>query len=102
MIDRFDASPFPTKFAAQIRNFDSEGCAMCFIMMPANCWPGVSWTGPSQRDESLFCCRLVDKKNLRRYDNCLSYTLVASKKALLGAELDREVMTATASSLKRL
>eukprot|EP00208_Stichococcus_sp_RCC1054_P007010 CAMPEP_0206135702 /NCGR_PEP_ID=MMETSP1473-20131121/976_1 /ASSEMBLY_ACC=CAM_ASM_001109 /TAXON_ID=1461547 /ORGANISM="Stichococcus sp, Strain RCC1054" /LENGTH=462 /DNA_ID=CAMNT_0053527743 /DNA_START=191 /DNA_END=1579 /DNA_ORIENTATION=+ len=58
MIDRFDASAFPTKFAAQIRNFDSEG--------------------------------LVDKKNLRRYDNCLSYTLVASKKALANAQLDRE------------
>eukprot|EP00850_Spirogloea_muscicola_P014591 SM000106S13939 [mRNA] locus=s106:66971:70028:- [translate_table: standard] len=25
LIDRFDASKFPTKFAAQIRNFDSEG-----------------------------------------------------------------------------
>ena len=35
--------------------------------------------------------RLVDKKNVRRYDNCLSYTLVASKKALLNAKLDREV-----------
>ena len=27
LIDRFDASEFPTKFAAQIRNFSSEGCA---------------------------------------------------------------------------
>lgn len=26
-IDRFDASEFPTNFAAQIRNFDNEGCA---------------------------------------------------------------------------
>ena len=25
LIDRFDASEFPTKFAAQIRNFDIEG-----------------------------------------------------------------------------
>jgi 3-oxoacyl-[acyl-carrier-protein] synthase II len=58
LIDRFDASGFPTKFAAQIRNFDSEG--------------------------------LVDKKNLRRYDNCLSYTLVSSKKALKEAGLDKE------------
>lgn len=24
-IDRFDASEFPTNFAAQIRNFDNEG-----------------------------------------------------------------------------
>jgi 3-oxoacyl-[acyl-carrier-protein] synthase II len=24
-IDRFDATEFPTKFAAQIRNFDNEG-----------------------------------------------------------------------------
>lgn len=58
LIDRFDASGFPTKFAAQIRNFDSEG--------------------------------LVDKKNLRRYDNCLSYSIVASKKALMSAQLERE------------
>ena len=27
MIDRFDASEFPTKFAAQIRNFSADGCA---------------------------------------------------------------------------
>jgi hypothetical protein len=27
LIDRFDASEFPTKFAAQIRNFSAEGCA---------------------------------------------------------------------------
>jgi len=26
MIDRFDASEFPTKFAAQIRNFSADGC----------------------------------------------------------------------------
>ena len=26
LIDRFDASEFPTKFAGQIRNFDIEGC----------------------------------------------------------------------------
>lgn len=27
LIDRFDASEFPTKFAAQIKNFSSDGCA---------------------------------------------------------------------------
>jgi 3-oxoacyl-[acyl-carrier-protein] synthase II len=25
LIDRFDASDFPTRFAAQIKNFDDEG-----------------------------------------------------------------------------
>lgn len=35
--------------------------------------------------------RLVDKKNMRRYDDCLSYTLVSSKKALKQAGLDKEV-----------
>jgi 3-oxoacyl-[acyl-carrier-protein] synthase II len=25
LIDRFDASEFPTKFGAQIKNFDDEG-----------------------------------------------------------------------------
>jgi 3-oxoacyl-[acyl-carrier-protein] synthase II len=38
--------------------------------------------------------RLVDKKNLRRYDDCLSYTLVSSKKALKQAGLDKEVGSA--------
>lgn len=52
-IDRFDASEFPTNFAAQIRNFDNEG--------------------------------LIDKKNARRYDDCLSYAIVSSKKALVDA-----------------
>ncbi len=47
-ISRFDASDFPTKFAAQIKHFDVGD--------------------------------LVDKKNARRYDDCLSYTMVASKK----------------------
>ena len=47
-ISRFDASDFPTKFAAQIKDFDVGD--------------------------------LVDKKNARRYDDCLSYTMVASKK----------------------
>lgn len=36
-------------------------------------------------------CRLIDKKNLRRYDDCLSYTMVSSKKALKQAGLDKEV-----------
>jgi 3-oxoacyl-[acyl-carrier-protein] synthase II len=57
-IDRFDASEFPTNFAAQIRNFDNEG--------------------------------LIDKKNARRYDDCLSYTLVAAKKAMRQAGIEKE------------
>jgi hypothetical protein len=32
---------------------------------------------------------LVDKKNARRYDDCLSYTMVASKKALQQAGLEK-------------
>lgn len=56
-ISRFDASDFPTKFAAQIKGFDVGD--------------------------------LVDKKNARRYDDCLSYTMVASKKALQAAGLEK-------------
>lgn len=49
MIDRFDASAFPTKFAAQIRKFDSEGCALCFTMMPLNSQNGTEgFLGPSR------------------------------------------------------
>lgn len=33
---------------------------------------------------------LIDKKNARRYDDCLSYTMVASKKALRAAGLEKE------------
>ena len=58
LIDRFDASEFPTRFAAQIKNFDDEG--------------------------------LIDKKNARRYDDCLKYTMVAGKKALIQAGLSKE------------
>lgn len=56
-ISRFDATAFPTKFAAQIKKFDVED--------------------------------LVDKKNARRYDDCLSYAMVASKKALQAAGLEK-------------
>ncbi|KAG2427592.1 hypothetical protein HXX76_012246 [Chlamydomonas incerta] len=58
LIDRFDASEFPTRFAAQIRNFDDEN--------------------------------LIDKKNARRYDDCLKYTMVSGKKALIMAGLEKE------------
>lgn len=57
-ISRFDASEYPTTFAAQIKNFDIEG--------------------------------LVDKKNARRYDDCLSYCMVATKKALRAAGIEKE------------
>lgn len=36
-------------------------------------------------------CRLVDKKNARRYDDCLKYSMVGSKKALKDAGLDPQV-----------
>ncbi|GAB4813590.1 hypothetical protein N2152v2_000636 [Parachlorella kessleri] len=57
-IDRFDATEFPTNFAAQIRGFTNED--------------------------------LIDKKNARRYDDCLSYAMVASKKALRMAGLEKQ------------
>ncbi|GFH08411.1 3-oxoacyl-[acyl-carrier-protein] synthase, partial [Haematococcus lacustris] len=57
-IDRFDAKDFPTRFGAQIRNFDDE--------------------------------KLIDAKNSRRYDDCLKYTVVSSKKALRMAGLEKE------------
>lgn len=28
----------------------------------------------------MQCCRLVDKKNARRYDDCISYSMVSAKK----------------------
>lgn len=55
-ITRFDASGFPTTFAAQIEGFDTEG--------------------------------LIDTKNLRRYDDCIKYGLVAGKKALKSSGLE--------------
>lgn len=33
---------------------------------------------------------LIDKKNSRRYDDCLKYTIVSSKKALIQAGLEKE------------
>ena len=36
-------------------------------------------------------CRLIDRKNERRYDDCLKYTMVGSKKALKAAGLDPQV-----------
>ncbi|KAL3140752.1 3-oxoacyl-[acyl-carrier-protein] synthase I, chloroplastic [Trebouxia sp. C0010 RCD-2024] len=57
-ITRFDASEFPTRFAAQIENFQIDG--------------------------------MVDRKNARRYDDCLTYSVVASKKALKQAGLDKQ------------
>ncbi|KAI8469757.1 MAG: thiolase-like protein [Monoraphidium minutum] len=57
LIDRFDASDFPTRFGGQIKNFDDEG--------------------------------MIDKKNARRYDDCLKYTMVSGKKALKMAGLEK-------------
>ena len=36
-----------------------------------------------------LCCSLVDKKNARRYDDALTYSLVSAKKALQQAGLDK-------------
>ena len=33
---------------------------------------------------------LIDAKNARRYDDCLKYTVVSGRKALIQAGLDRE------------
>ncbi len=33
---------------------------------------------------------MIDKKNARRYDDCLKYTMVAGKKALVMAGLEKE------------
>ena len=35
----------------------------------------------------MNCCRLIDRKSERRYDDCIKYTMVASKKALADAGL---------------
>jgi len=67
LIDRFDAKEFPTRFAAQIKNFSDEG--------------------------------LIDKKNARRYDDCLKYTMVSGKKALAQAGLDKEANASAFSQL---
>lgn len=37
-----------------------------------------------------FYLSLIDKKNARRYDDSISYTMVASKKALRQAGLEKE------------
>lgn len=34
-------------------------------------------------------CSLVDRKNARRYDDCLTYSVVSAKKALKQAGLDK-------------
>jgi 3-oxoacyl-[acyl-carrier-protein] synthase II len=85
-IDRFDASAFPTKFAAQIKNFSSDGCdspVLCAVTRFVWCehlWP------------CQHCClrRLIDRKNERRYDDCIKYTIVASKKALIDGGLSKD------------
>ena len=43
-----------------------------------------------RQEEEVTCpsaCRLIDKKNARRYDDCISYSLVSAKKALKAAGL---------------
>ncbi len=41
------------------------------------------WTQPGL----VRAPRLIDKKNARRYDDCISYSLVSAKKALKAAGL---------------
>jgi 3-oxoacyl-[acyl-carrier-protein] synthase II len=43
--------------------------------------------------------RLIDKKSARRYDDCLKYTMVAGKKALAQAGLDKDANAAAFSGL---
>lgn len=43
---------------------------------------------PAHTHTSHHPCSLVDKKNARRYDDCLTYSLVSSKKALAMAGLE--------------
>lgn len=43
--------------------------------------------------------RLIDKKNARRYDDCLKYTMVSGKKALAQAGLDKEANASAFSQL---
>ena len=111
-ISRFDATQFPTTFAAQIEDFDIEGCVYdAPIVSP----PGLACvrdasvsSGRTEQEMDLHehivmqhslvttsmviglavdshpCCmharRLVDKKNARRYDDCLLYSMVSAKK----------------------
>ncbi len=42
---------------------------------------------------------LIDKKNARRYDDCLKYTMVSGKKALAQAGLDKEANASAFSQL---
>lgn len=44
---------------------------------------------------------LIDKKNARRYDDCLKYTMVAGKKALRQAGLEKEANSAAYSKLDK-
>jgi 3-oxoacyl-[acyl-carrier-protein] synthase II len=44
-------------------------------------------------------CSLIDKKNARRYDDCLKYTMVSGKKALAMAGLDKEANASAFSQL---
>lgn len=121
-ITRFDASEFPTTFAAQIKDFDNEGCAAhpaCLAgaavrrrcaaaagllrsalmvtactslalraIRPANCPPWRQrFSTAGEQVHGCFAPRLIDKKNARRYDDCISYSLVSAKKALKSAGL---------------
>jgi 3-oxoacyl-(acyl-carrier-protein) synthase len=42
---------------------------------------------------------LIDKKSARRYDDCLKYTMVAGKKALAQAGLDKDKNASAFSQL---
>lgn len=101
-ISRFDASEFPTKFAAQVREcLRSPGRSRGPMVVAQR---HGQWGAPIDPDDHASARRahlrlclpllqikdfdvgdLVDKKNARRYDDCLSYTMVASKKVGLAA-----------------
>eukprot|EP00669_Euglena_mutabilis_P007336 TRINITY_DN2655_c0_g1_i1.p1 TRINITY_DN2655_c0_g1~~TRINITY_DN2655_c0_g1_i1.p1 ORF type:complete len:479 (-),score=152.15 TRINITY_DN2655_c0_g1_i1:180-1463(-) len=58
LIDRFDTSGFPTKFAGQIKDFSSDG--------------------------------LIPAKNDKRYDDTIRFAMVAARRAIIQAGIDKE------------
>ena len=89
-ISRFDASDFPTKFAAQARHLPPTRHTCRMVPLHA-AGAGLAAASPirftrlpkrrsASQIKGFDVGDLVDKKNARRYDDCLSYTMVASKK----------------------
>ena len=70
-ISRFDATQFPTTFAAQIEDFDNEGCAFCVHRVaPLRCTPQACPTptgGERMLVSSLpnYCAALLTRTLLK-------------------------------------